>query len=246
MSEAHRRQPHHEQAGRTADPFLPKSPWPKAESISFTCPLALHTHYYSRSSIWRDLSNITPDIRSHLLRSQWIDLLCFPCFLATDTKNKKNKNWHNRLNFPITRTSPYRAPTVRILRASWPAERRYSQMTAQHNSTSNCNNTQPDTDTQEHTQIFVTQSFIFSHTKILYKDGTCPGHLASIRDEENGRSPRQEREDAEAEPQTSTPNLPWDMRQPEHIFHSLPTVPTFPTIARRSCLRFQRFLRFLR
>ena len=34
MSEAHRRQPHHEQAGRTADPFLPKSPRPKAESIS--------------------------------------------------------------------------------------------------------------------------------------------------------------------------------------------------------------------
>ena len=46
MSEAHRRQPHHEQAGRTADPFLPKSPWPKAEPGGRVHLIKLHAHLH--------------------------------------------------------------------------------------------------------------------------------------------------------------------------------------------------------
>ena len=96
----------------------------------------------------------------------------------------------------------------------WPAERRYNQMRCpaqQHVKL------QRHTAKHRHTRTHANwQSCI----TLLYKDGTCPAHWASIRDEENGRIPRQEREGAEAEPQKSTQNHraegPWGMRQPEH------------------------------
>ena len=64
----------------------------QSPSHQITCPLALHTHYYSRSSIWRDLSNITPRHKKPIF-SDPNELICyvFHVFWPPTQKTKRTK-----------------------------------------------------------------------------------------------------------------------------------------------------------